>query len=240
MNSTKEFVLWPIPVFGFEDGDDTNDGDNNDDANDQQQQDNSDSKEEKEDDEDDDELEGLSAKELKRIAKDRARQAKDAAAQAKKTAEDAAKKEREKLNADQKKDFDLKQSQDENARLRATNSKLALIGAIRDDVRYDWHNPEIVAQQLDPAKVTVDAETGQVEGLKSALSDVAKNHAYLLKKKGQQQDSGNNNNNNNNNQQQNNQQSGLQPGQGGANQGGSMPPQQAELVELMPALRSRM
>jgi hypothetical protein len=238
MNSTKEFILWPIPVFGFEDGDDANDGDNNDDANDQQQEQDS-SDDDSEDDAEDDDLEGLSAKELRRIAADREKARKAAEAKATKAAKDAAAKEREKLNADQKKDFDLNQANETIAKLTATNTKLALLGAIRDDSRFEWHNPEIVAQQLNSEIVKVDSE-GRVEGLANELKRVSKDHAYLLKKKGQQQDSGNNNGNNNNNQQQNNQQSGLQPGQGGANQGGSMPPQQAELVELMPALRSRM
>jgi hypothetical protein len=184
---------------------------------------------------DDDEYEGLSAKELRRIARDNAKRAEQAEKDAATAKSTLTAKEREKLDKEQRQELEINDLKNEVAKLRSTNTKLALIGAIRDDKRYEWHNPEMVAAQLDSEKVKV-SDDGKVEGLAPALTKIAKDDSlkFMLKTDNTQQS-------NNQQQQQNNgQQTGLQPGQGGANQGGSLPPNASELAELMPALRNRM
>lgn len=235
--------IWQLCPFGFDNddsgGNDQSNGGDNQGGNNQGQQQNSSSTNDAETDTDDDPYAGLSARELKRIAADNAKRAKDAETERDSAKNQLTAKEREKLDKEQRQELEITDLKNENAKLRATNAKLALIGAIRDDKRFEWHNPEMVAAQLDSEKVKVD-DNGKVEGHLPLLSKIAKDDSlkFMLKSDNTQS----NNQQQDTNQQQNSgtsQATGVQPGQGGANQGGSMPPNAAELAELMPALRSR-
>lgn len=244
--------IWSVLPFGFDpDPPAQNGGDGangNDGANNQEQQQNSGqqqsgaqsgaSNNDDDDDDDDDELEGLSAKELRRIARDNAKKAKTAERERDSAKNQLTEEERKKLTEDQQKDLRITELSDENASLRASLNQQALLNAIQSDRRFEWHKPEIVAQQLDSSVVKVGSD-GKVEGLARELKRIANDESlkFLLAKDNTKQ----NQQQNGNQQQQNNggQQTGLQPGQGGANQGGSMPPNATELAELMPALRGR-
>jgi hypothetical protein len=187
-------------------------------------------------DEDDDEFKSYTPAELRRLAKD--------LKAGKTTAEQAAKDAQAKIDAEErKKRTDLENLQTdktrlegENTSLRATIAELAIIGAIRDETKYDWHNPNTVAGLLNPEIVKV-GDDGKVEGLKKELDRVAKDHAYLLKTPAQQQQQqppgvG---------QQQWPGATGFQPGTGGANNGGGQQqPNVADLAKTYPALASRM
>lgn len=250
-DSTAE--IWPVLPFGFDpDPQVQNGGDGagaGDGANNQQQQQNSGQQNngdqsgasnDDDDDDDEDEYEGLSAKELRRVAKENAAKAKKAEKDAAAAQSTLTAKEREKLDKDQQKDLQITDLTDENAKLRGSLSKQALINGILSDRRFEWHNPEIVAAQLNSSMVKVD-DDGKVEGLAKDLKRIANDDtlSFLLAKDNTKQNDGSNQQQQNGQQQNNGQQTGLQPGQGGANQGGSMPPNAKELAELMPALRSR-
>lgn len=191
------------------------------------------------DDSDDDEYEGYSSKELKRMLKDKETARKTAEADAKKLRDKETEAQRKKNDDVTNLTNDVNALKDENATLRATVTKQAIIGAIRDDSRFDWFDPNMVAQQLDPEVVKVD-DQGRVEGIKSQLTKVAKEHPFLLKK-----DNTNNGNGGQGNGQQNNGNgsgasgpTGFQPGQGGASNGGGET-DRAKLAEDYPALASR-
>jgi hypothetical protein len=179
----------------------------------------------------DDPYAGLSSKELRRLLRD---------TETSKSSTEAAKAELEKkikdaedaqLSKEQKLEKDVTERDSVIATLRAANAKLAIINAINEDSRYQWHNPEVVAQQLSSAVVKVSDE-GKVEGIAKELARIAKDHDYLLKTKGTQQNS--------NGQQKSDDQgpTGFQPGQGGANQGGTLT-NTTELAKNYPALANR-
>lgn len=183
-------------------------------------------------DDEDDPYSGLSAKELRRLLRD-TEMSKSSTEAAKaelerkiKEAEDA------QLSKEQKLEKDVTERDSLIETLRATNARLAIINAINQDSRFEWHNPEIVAQQLSSAVVKV-TDDGKVEGIAKELSRIAKDHDYLLKSKGAQQNSGN--------QMPPNDQgpTGFQPGQGGANQSGTLPTNATELAKNYPALANR-
>lgn len=185
------------------------------------------------DDADDDEFKDYSPRELRRIARDLANRAKTAETERDTVKSTLTEKEREKLNKEERLEADLTDAGNANATLRATNARLAITNAIMLDQRFTWHDPEMVAQQLNSAVVKVSDE-GKVEGIANELKRVAKDHAFLLKK----------DNTKPNNPQQNTQQqegpTGFQPGQGGATQGGSLSADQKVLQENYPALVNRM
>lgn len=251
MTFDSKTEIWSVLPFGFEpdDGGDNAGGDNSGDqsANNQGTQQNSGQQQAgnqsnaSDDDDDDDEYEGLSAKELRRIARDNQKKAKDAERERDSAKNKLSEEERKKLSDDQQKDLRITELTDENASLRSALNQQAILNAIQSDRRFEWHKPEIVAQQLDSSVVTVSKE-GKVEGLAKELKRIANDDSlqFLLAKDNTKQQ-GNQQQDNNSQQQQNNggQSTGLQPGQGGANGGGSMPPNATELAELMPALRGR-
>jgi hypothetical protein len=249
MQSNKVFALWPILPFGAENQPDgSNEGNGNSQgnpaiqSNQSEGQGNSPSNNSgnsqgnpgvSTSDDDDDPYAGLSAKELRRILRD---------TESSKSATESEKKELEKqireaedakLSKEQKLENDLKTEREANATLRAVNAKLVILGAIRDDSRYEWHNPEVVAQQLNSSVVKV-TDDGKVEGIAKELARIAKDHGYLLKSKVDQQNSNNQNDNSGNGP------TGFQPGQGGANQGGTLGPNASELAKNYPALANRM
>lgn len=244
MNSDL-FTLWPIPPFGGEDGDgdggasgDASQGNSGDGTKssvtqeDSGQQDNAGSTDgdgnDDADDDDDDEFKGLSAAELRSIARENATKAKNA--------ESARRKAQAKIDAEERKKNDdatnakkdLETERETVSTIRATMTKQAITGAIRDDTRFTWNDVEIVAGLLDPEKVKVSDE-GKVEGLKSELTRVSKDHPFLLKTQGGQQNSGTGNG-----------PTGFQPGQGGAgNSGSSQEQDRKALAENYPALAMR-
>lgn len=245
--------LWPVLPFGFDPddgGDNGGDGSQgNQQSNDgagqgnsqQNQQGNQQQQSNDDDDDDADEYEGLSAKELRRIAKDNAAKAKAAEKERDSAKSTLTAKEREKLDKEQRLELESEEKDGTIASLRGALSKQALINGILSDRRFEWHNPEIVAAQLNSSVVKVD-DDGKVEGLAKDLKRIANDEtlSFLLAKDNTKQNDGNQQQNGNQQQQNGGQQTGLQPGQGGANQGGSMPPNANELAELMPALRNRM
>lgn len=236
MTFEDKIVLWPILPFGMEDDEDdsNSDSDSSDskESNNQGSQQDS-SKSQNDENEDDDPYKGLSSKELKRILADTDTKLKDAVSERDSAKKTLTEKEREKLDENER----LKAEKEDDAKtiseLRATNAKLALIGAIRDDARFEWHNPEIVAQQFNSDEVKVK-DDGTVEGIAKALARVAKEHDYLLKTKKQEKQEKQEKQQNNGNP------TGFQPGQGGASGGGNVDPDKAKLVEMMPALATRM
>lgn len=247
---TNLFALWPIAPFGGDpEGDDggSNDGGSQGDSGaaaggaaqgGAQQGDQSGSGASDsggaDDDDDDDEFDGYSAKELKRLLKDTTKSKKEV-----EKARDALQKkqtEAERAKNDENTNLknDLASLKDENAALRATVTRQAIIGAIRDDNRFEWFDPTMVAQQLDPDVVKVD-DNGKVEGMKAQLTKVAKDHPFLLKKDntqgGQQQNNGGTGSGTSG-------PTGFQPGQGGASNGGGEPDRK-KLAEDYPALAAR-
>ena len=252
MTSGTIFHLWPIAPFGCEeDNANQNDGNgeqSNSSGNIQGSQRNSgqgssssaggdSGSKATNDDDDDDPYKGLSARELKRLLKDAedGKTKSDTELQQLRDAQEAAaRKEKSELENAQ---ADLKKRDETISTLRSSLARQAIIGAIRDDKRFDWHNPEVVAQQFNSGEVTVDDE-GKVTGLAKALTRIAKDESLkflLAKDNTQQQDS------KQNQQQQNNGPTGFQPGQGGTSSSGGnqMPDNIDELVKTMPALRSR-
>jgi hypothetical protein len=175
-------------------------------------------------DDDSDQYEGLSNKELRRILRDsesgktKAEKERDAA----KSKLDE--QERAKLTKEQALEKDLADEREARKNDRALIERLAIIGAIRDESKYTWHDPNIVYDQLNKEIVKVN-EKGDVEGITKELARIAKDHPYLMKTKEGQQGQG---------------PTGFQPGQGGANSGGNQPPVATELVQKYPALASRM
>lgn len=235
MEFDKKFILWPILPFGGESseegsGDGNGNGQNpSGNLNPPAAQGNSTPPPPAGDEDDDDPYSGLSAKELRRLLRD-TEMSKSATESAKaelekkiKDAEDA------QLSKEQKLEKDVTERDSVINTLRATNAKLAIINAINQDSRFEWYNPEIVAQQLSSAVVKV-GDDGKVEGITKELARIAKDHNYLLKTKGTQQNNG----------QQSNDQgpTGFQPAQGGANQGGTLS-NASELAKSYPALANR-
>lgn len=185
-------------------------------------------------DEDDDPYKGLTPKELKRMLAD-AESAKGTTEAEKKALQDA-------IDADQRKKNDentnlkndLDKEKTSNADLRETVRKVKLENEILKDDRWTWHNIDDVIGKL-PENVQVD-DRGKVSGLAAALTKIAKDNEYLVKStKDQQQQQ----NNGNQQQQQNGGPTGFQPGQGGANAGGALPPNVTALARDYPALNSR-
>lgn len=238
MTFNKTFSLWPIIPFGAESQEDSVQVGESPSAaitfRDSNATNNiaSQSNSETQGDDEDDLYSGLSAKELRRLLRD-TEMSKSSTEAAKaelerkiKEAEDA------QLSKEQKLEKDVTERDSLIETLRATNARLAIINAINQDSRFEWHNPEIVAQQLSSAVVKV-TDDGKVEGIAKELSRIAKDHDYLLKSKGAQQNSGN--------QMPPNDQgpTGFQPGQGGANQSGTLPTNATELAKNYPALANR-
>ena len=242
MKRNKAFALWPIAPFGAE----TDEGGTGEASGDSagivaSQSDSGSvgsskgaesSTVSKGDSEDDDEYKDLTPRELRRIARDLANKAKTIESERDTFKTKVEEEERKTRSKEENLQKDLETERSVNSALRAANARLAILGAIRDDSRYEWHDPEMVAQQLNPEVVKVD-EDGRVENLKKELDRVAKDHEFLLKKKaatansqGRQQNSGNG-------------PTGFQPGQGGANNGGTGQPDLKELAKSYPALAGR-
>lgn len=185
-----------------------------------------------EDGDDDGDFKDLTPRELRRIARDLAEKAKSIESERDSFKAKVDEQERKTRTNEENLQKDLELERQSNASLRATNARLAILGAIRDDSRYEWHDAEMVAQQLNPEIVRV-SENGSVEGLRKELDRIAKEHEFLLKRsagsKGRQQDTG----------RQPNGPTGFQPGQGGANNNGVGGPDIKELAKSYPALVSR-
>lgn len=63
------------------------------------------------------------------------------------------------------------------------DQSIANISGVKDkqgNPKYDWHNASALRPFLDMDKLDLDIDTGEVKGLESQLSDIAKNHTYLL------------------------------------------------------------
>jgi hypothetical protein len=260
MKSNASFALWPITPFGGEDdktktdpGSGDGEGASGGNANSGGTQGNSGKggqqtqnggkadpppDDDDDSDDDDDEYKGYTAKEMRRIARDEKKKAKDAAAEAKTLKDKEAAAERAKLDENDALKKDVSDRDETIVTLRATMTKQAIIGAIRDDTRYEWHDPEMVAQQLDPEVVKVD-EQGRVEGIKASLPKVAKQHPFLLKKDNTTDDGKNGTKNGATQQNNGSGPTGFQPGQGGTSGGGGQETDRKALAENYPALASR-
>lgn len=180
------------------------------------------------DDDDEDEYKDLTPRELRRLARDLANKAKNIESERDSFKTKVDEQERKTRTNEENLQKDLEAERSVNATLRATNARLAILGAIRDDVRYEWHDPEMVAQQLNSDVVKV-SEDGRVDNLKKELDRIAKDHEFLLKKKANQPGRQPNNGG----------PTGFQPGQGGANNSGSGQPDLRELAKSYPALAHR-
>lgn len=259
MKIRDSFALWPIAPFGGEDdkdesgnsatGSDTGAGaggaagdrDEAGKASGASKSDNDD-----DDDDDEDEFKGLTPAEIKALAKKNASDAKEAERKRKAAQKILDDQERAKNDETTNLKNDFQVLKEENTTLRSTMTRQAIIGAIRDDTRYEWHDPEMVAQQLDPAKVTVD-DNGRVEGIKGSLPKVAKDHPFLLKKDNTT-DAGNGSGAGGNGNGarggaigggSNGGPTGFQPGQGGTSGGAGNEVDSKKLAENYPALAAR-
>lgn len=230
MTFNENLEMWPILPFGGDSQEGDSAESNEPPADNKTNQTVTQSNSEESSSEDDDPYAGLSSRELRRLLRD---------TEMSKSSTEAAKAELEKkikeaedaqLSKEQKLEKDVAERDSVISTLRATNAKLAIINAINEDSRYQWHNPEVVAQQLSSAVVKV-TDDGKVEGIAKELARIAKDHDYLLKTKGTQQ-------NNGQQQKSDNQPTGFQPGQGGANQGGTLT-NTTELAKNYPALANR-
>lgn len=70
-----------------------------------------------------------------------------------------------------------------NATLQATNERLMLEIALRDDTAHNWADPDAVLRLADLTDVDFDAKTNKPRGLKAALDKLAKDKPFLLKPK---------------------------------------------------------
>lgn len=226
MDFNKSFSLWPIVPFGAEDDEQNTQVEPpaQNQSNNQGAQDNSD---------DDDPYAGLSSKELRKLLRDSEAGKQEAENNLTAANSKLAEKDREKLSKEEALQADLDAERENNKTLRATMARQAIINAIVMDTRYEWHNPEVVAQQLNSDVVKV-GDDGKVDGIVKELARVAKDHEYLLKKKVRQQDS------NSNSGKPPEGPTGFQPGQGGANSGGTMNPSAKDLAKTFPALANRL
>lgn len=187
------------------------------------------------DDDEDDPYAGLSAKELRRLLAD-TEKSKDASEADKKKLQDKIDEEdRKKRTKEENLEKDVREGQATIKTLRESLAHQSLINAILIDDRFTWHNmDDVIAKLSDSVKVSDD---GKVDGLTRELTRIAKDNDYLVKSKKETQQDPNNQQQQRNN---NNGPTGFQPGQGGANQGGTLPPNVAELAKTFPALASRM
>lgn len=237
MSFSNKTTFWSIIPFGFEDGEEAGNGQNvQPPVNPVQQQQVSTEQGGPEDD-DADEYKGLSAKELRRLIRDQEQRAKAAEQERDSVKNKLTEEERKKLDKEQRLELEAKEKDSTIGALRGTIAKQAIINGILSDRRFEWHNPEIVAQQLNSEVVKV-SDDGKVENLAKELKRLANDESFKFllakdntKQQQQQQNSG----------PQNQQVSGLQPGQGGANgNGGEQLSNIQQLAEIMPALRNRM
>jgi hypothetical protein len=92
-----------------------------------------------------------------------------------------------KLEADGSPDETIKAENEklvkDNATLAATNERLMLEIALRDDNAHDWVSPDDVLRLADLSEVDFDAKTNKPRGLKAALDKLAKDKPFLLKPK---------------------------------------------------------
>lgn len=243
MISDSKVLIWPILPYGADDGEGDSDGDSEGDSNSGGNQQNSNQNQQQNqggtggnqssNDDDDDPYAGLSLKEVKRLLKEEEKKSgsTEAARQQLQAKIDAEARKKNDENTNLKNDLDTEKST--NATLRAALAEQAILNGINADKRFEWKNPNIVAQQLNPEIVKV-GDDGKVEGLQKELLRISKdeNLNFLLVKDNTKQG-------NQQQQQQQNGSTGFQPGQGGANGGAGVTPNAKELAELMPALRSR-
>ena len=258
MIPSKAFPLWPIPPIGFDNEPGAEGGEGGGAGGEgatggtgpavtlaqpkgQQQEgqgSQSDSDTDDDDDDDDDILKGLTPAQLRQKLKEE----KAAAAQAKKdkkALEDEKDSEaRKKKSKEDNLTADLQKANNTVDTLRSTNTRLAIVNGILNTPEYQWHNAEIVAQQLESGEVTVDPETGKVEGLKKALKRIADNHDYLLRS-APSDDKGKGGNGNTKREPYSGIPTGIKPGQGGSTGGGLQQPTNAQLIESYPALAGR-
>lgn len=181
-----------------------------------------DDKQDEDSEDGDDPYAGMSAKELKRVIEESNKSRKDLETERDSFKSKIDEQERKQRTKEENLENDLRARDSVIETLRATNAKLAIISAIISDQKYSWHNPEVVAQQLD-SKVVKVSDDGKVDGLKQELARVAKEHDYLLIKKGNSGSGGGQGS------------TGIQPGQGGADSKKSA----AELAKNYPALLGR-
>jgi len=173
--------------------------------------------EDEEEEEEDGELKKLTPTQLRKLIAENAETRKSIEAERDSLKQAAEEAERAKRTREENLERDLKKHQEVIDILRATNARLAIISGILAETKWQWHNPEVVAQQLDSKIVKVNDE-GKVEGLTKELARVAKEHSYLLMNSGGGSATG------------------FQPGQGGS----SSKSNKAELAKDYPALLTRM
>jgi hypothetical protein len=110
---------------------------------------------------------------------------------------------------------------------KAQEEKKALLleKAFLEDSTYTWRNKTAALKLADLSNVTIDVETGKVEGLKAALDKLAKSDAYLLEEANDGKGKG-----------------GTPPGSTGVPPGGgqlSGGPDNKQLASRFPAMRTR-
>jgi hypothetical protein len=243
MTLDSNSLFWTIPPFGAEEDDSQDSGkagqQQNNQSNNQGGQANSDAtgngKSSDNSDDDDDPYKGLSTKELKRLLADTENAKGTAESERTKLQTQIDENERKKRSDNENLTNDLTNEKSTSEALRKELKHQTLINGILMDQRFTWHDVDAVIAKL-PSSVSVSDE-GKIEGLQKALTGVAKDNGYLVRAQEGQQDNQQQNNQQKNN---NNGPTGFQPGQGGANNGGSMPPNVTELAKDYPALANRM
>lgn len=149
--------------------------------------------------------------------------------------DDIARKENsDKENADK----DLQKATERNTHLEKLLHKNLLETAILKDPKRVWHDVSQTIAALPKDDVTVNLDTGEVEGLEDALTEVAKDKPFLVKetrgkKKQEQNGSGGSDSGN----QQRSGSSGTNPAGTHVNNGGSAQLNRADLAKRIPALR---
>jgi len=218
MVSEKFWTIWGLPLpFGAEEEEEKEKP--KDEAGQQNSPDSKPPEKKEDSDDEDNPYAGLSAKELRRIISDTEQSKKDVEAERDSFKEKVDEAERATKTKEENLENDVKARDATISTLRATNAKLAIINGILMETKWRWHNPEIVAQQLDSKLVKV-TDDGKVDGLQRELARVAKDHSYLLVK-------GNSNNQGS---------TGIQPGQGSSPNQGKSP---KDLAKDYPALLGR-
>lgn len=256
MTPTKLFTLWPIPAIGFDNEGGAAGGEGGDGGDgatgatgpavtlavpkDQKQQQESSASDDDTDDDDEEEdpYKGLTPTQLKQKLKEEADKAKQAEKDKKALETEKDNEARKKRSKEENLERDVKARDATIETLRATNTRLAIVNQILNTTEYQWHNADIVAQQFNSGEVTVDPDTGKVEGLKKALKRVATDHAYLLRS-AQQDDGKGGGNGNTKREPYTGIPTGIKPGQGGSTGGGLQPPTNSQLIENYPALAGR-
>lgn len=145
------------------------------------------------DDEGDDDDLTDEQKNARKLARENRKRRKDNAALKARLAE--LEKEQEEAKLSRKTKLEQEQAKREEATRKAqtlssTNERLLLENAILKDSKRDWHDPSAVIALLNRDDIEVDPESGNIEGIEEALSDLAKDKPFLVKTAGTRQNNG--------------------------------------------------